>query len=278
MMQSAEWFDEWGTHWAHAFGGVGATTIDNPIKEWCQLDDYLAHRMPDPHAPGRLDRARAVLADYGEQKYCMAMLPLALFERLHCLRGMENTFYDLYEHEREVSRLCEALTEYLVQLIRDWCQTSISAVFLTDDWGSQEGLMVAPKMWKKYFSAHYRRVFDEIHHGDKDVIFHSCGNVMQIIPELIDLGIDVLDPVQPAAMDVSGVARCFGGKVSFCGGINDQRLETNSPQEVRDEVHRTIATLGTPFGNGYIVGPANVVTPTVPFENIKALFEACHEV
>ena len=276
MMQAAEWTDEWGTRWAHAFGGVGATAVDHPIKEWSELDDYLAHRMPDPHAPGRLERARALLADHGERRYCMGMLPLALFERFHCLRGMENTFYDFCEHEAEVARLSEALTEYLVQLIRDFCQTSISAVCLTDDWGSQQGLLISPAMWRKFFGAHYRRIFAEIHRWDKDVIFHSCGNVMQILPDLIEAGIDVVDPVQPMAMDLNDVARSFGRKVAFSGGINDQRLETATPQQVRNEVEHALATLGKPFGNAYLVGPANVITPTVPFENIQALVEACH--
>jgi len=275
MMQAAEWTDEWGTRWAHAFGGVGATAVDHPIKEWAELGDYLAHRLPDPHAPGRLARARALLADHGERNYCMGMLPLALFERLHCLRGMENTFYDFCEHEKEVTRLCEALTDYLVQLIRDFCQTSISAICLTDDWGSQQGLLISSPMWRKFFGAHYRRIFAEIHRWDKDVIFHSCGNVMQILPDLIEAGIDVLDPVQPAAMDLNDVACAFGGKVAFSGGIDDQRLETATPQQVRDEVQRALTTLGRPFGNAYLVGPANVITPTVPFENIQALFEAC---
>jgi len=276
LMQAGEWTDEWGTRWAHALGGVGATTVDNPIKDWAQLDDYLAHRMPDPHAAGRLDRARAVLAVHGHDKYCVGMIHLALFERLHCLRGMENTFYDLHAHKAEVARLCEALTEYLVQLIREWCRTSVSGIFLTEDWGSQEGLMISPGMWKEFFKPHYRRIFDEIHHGKKDVFFHSCGNVTRIIPELIELGADVLDPVQPAAMDLAEVARCFGGKICFCGGLDDQRLESNNPQQVRDEVRRALETLGSPYGNAYLIAPANLITPTTPFENIQALFEACH--
>lgn len=109
-MQAMEWSDEWGTRWGHAVGGVGASTVDHPIKDWSQLDDYLTHRMRDPHAPGRLDAALKVLAMHGESKYCAANMHLGLFELLHCLRGMENSFSDLYLYEREVSRLLEALS------------------------------------------------------------------------------------------------------------------------------------------------------------------------
>ncbi len=276
LTQSAEWTDEWGTRWGHAYGGIGATTVADAIPDWSLLDDYLQHKIPDPHAPGRLDRAKAVLAVHGDDKYCVALVHLALFERLHCLRGMENTFCDLRANETEVSRLLEALSDYFIELIREWGQTNISGVFMTDDWGSQSGLMISPETWKKHFKARYRRIFDEIHRWDKDVIFHTCGNVMRIIPALIDLGVDVLDPVQPTALNIDEVGRCFGGKIAFCGGVDDQRLEDYTPQQVKDEVRHAVETLGKPYGNAYVLAPANMITPTVPFENIQALFEACH--
>ena len=278
LMREAQWTDEWGTVWAHARGGVGATPADHPIKDWSQLDAYLAAQVPDPRAPGRLDAALPVLRAHGPTKYCVAMIHLALFERLHCLRGMQNTFVDFCAHEQEVRRLLDVLAEYLLELIRAWGELGADAVFLTDDWGTQTSLMVSPAMWRSYFKAHYRRVFDEAHRFGMDVIFHSCGNVTAIVPDLIDVGVDVLDPIQPGAMDVSEVARRFGGKVSFCGAVDVQHLlVSGSPQEIKDSVRRIIGTLGRPFGAGLIVAPANVITPEVPLENLRALFEACHE-
>jgi len=277
LTESAEWTDEWGTRWGHRTGGLGATPVDVPLKDWSQLDDYLAHRIPDPNAPGRLASVKPMLSLHGETKYCVGVIHLALFERFHCLRGMENTFVDLGTNEREVHRLCHALTDYLVELVRRWGETPVSALFLTEDWGSQNHLMISLAMWRKYFKPHYRRVFDEIHRGGKDIIFHSCGNVMGIIPELIDLGVDVLDPVQPGAMEIEQVAKQFGGRIAFAGGIDDQRLEVYTPEEIREVVRRTVDILGRPFGQGYIGGPANVVPPTVPLENLEALIEAFHE-
>jgi uroporphyrinogen decarboxylase len=277
LTESAEWMDEWGTRWGHRPGGVGATPVDVPIKDWSQLDDFLAHKMPDPNAPGRLASVAPLLSAHGERKYCVGVVHLTIFERLHCLRGMGNTFVDLCTNESEVCRLCEALADYALELARRWCETPVSGIFLTDDWGSQTGLMISLNMWRKFFKPHYRRIFDEIHRLGRDIIFHSCGNVMSIIPDLIDLGVDVLDPVQPGAMKIEEVARQFGGRISFCGGIDDQRLEAYTPEEVKEVVRRTAGTLGSPFGNGYIGAPANMVPPTVPFENLEALLEAFHE-
>lgn len=277
LTEPGEWTDEWGTRWGHRTGGVGASPVDTPIKDWSQLDDYLAHRLPDPNAPGRLDKALPLLAMHGETKYCVGVVHLALFERLHCLRGMENAFTDFYTDERDVTRLLEVLANYLIQYTRRWLAAPVSAIFMTDDWGSQTRMMVSLPLWRKFFRPHYQRVFDEIHRAGKDIIFHSCGNVMEIIPDLIDLGVDVLDPVQPVAMNIEEVARKFGGKISFSGGIDDQRLEDYSPQEIRDVVRRTMDTLGRPFGCGYIGAPANSVTPTVPLENLQALIETFRE-
>jgi uroporphyrinogen decarboxylase len=277
LTESAEWTDEWGTRWGHRPGGVGATPVDVPIKDWSQLDDYLAHRIPNPNDPGRLANVQPLLSLHGERKYCVGVVHLMLFERLHCLRGMGNTFVDLAINEREVSRLCGALADYAMALVHRWCETPVSGIFLADDWGSQTGLMISLDMWRKFFKPHYRRIFDEIHRLDRDIIFHSCGNVMGIVPELIDLGVDVLDPVQPGAMKIEDVARQFGGKISFCGGIDDQRLEAYSPEEVRDVVRQAVGTLGSPFGNGYIGAPANLIPPTVPFESLEVLIEAFHE-
>ena len=276
--RDAEWEDEWGTRWAHASGGVGATPVAHPLKDWSQLDDYLAHQLPDPHAPGRLDAGAAVLHQHGATRYCMGTIHLALFERLHAVRGMMEVFTDFYAHPREVQRLMDAIAEYVLVLIRGWGELGADAVFLTDDWGSQTGLMISPEMWRRLFKPHYAAMFAECHRYGMDVIFHSCGNVLGIVGDLIEIGLDVLDPVQPGAMDMEDLVRRYGGQVSFCGAVDLQQLLCRgSPQQVRDEVRRIMDLLGRPFGGGYLVSPANVLTPEIPFANLEALFEAAHE-
>lgn len=93
----------------------------------------------------------------------------------------------------------------------------------------------------------------------------------------IDVGVDALDPIQPGAMDAAEVARRFGGRIAFCGAIDDQHLLATTPREIKDAVRRTMDTLGRPFGNALVVGPANILTPEAPLENLRALFEVCHE-
>ncbi|HOD48762.1 MAG TPA: uroporphyrinogen decarboxylase family protein [Candidatus Hydrogenedentes bacterium] len=279
LMTDMQWLDEWGTRWGHAFGGVGATPLDCPIKDWAMLDDYFENGMPDPNAPGRLDSVTAPLALHKETKYCFGIIHLALFERLHCLRGMENVFTDFLIHEAEVERLLDGLEEYLLEIVRQWGALGADAVFFTDDWGSQSGLMISPDQWRRLFKDRYARTFAEVHRLGMDAIFHSCGNVTGIVGELVDIGLDVLDPVQPGAMDIEELARDFGGQLAFSGAVDVQELLVHgSAEQVKDEVRRIIDILGRPFGGALLLGPANVMTPDIPFANLEALFEAAHGV
>ena len=128
---------------------------------------------------------------------------------------MQNTFIDLCDNECEVRRLLDALAKYLVTLTQSWGELGVDAILYPDDWGTQTALMISPAMWRKYFKANYRNVFDEAHRLGMDVILHSCGNVMDLVPDLIDVGVDVLDPLQPGAMDIAVLARRFGGHCRF---------------------------------------------------------------
>jgi uroporphyrinogen decarboxylase len=275
--RDAEWTDEWGTRWGHARGGVGATPVAHPLEDWSQLDEYLARQLPDPRASGRLEDGAAALRRCGPTRYCLGTIHLALFERLHAIRGMMNVFTDFYTHEREVRRLLEAIAGFVRELIRQWGTLGADAVFLTDDWGSQTGLMISPEMWRDFFRGHYAALFAEAHRCGMDVIFHSCGNVLNIVQDLLEIGVDVLDPLQPGAMDLAELVRRFGGRVSFCGAVDLQQLLCRgTPQQVRSEVCRLVDLLGRAYGGGFIVSPANVLTPDIPLENLQALFAAAH--
>ena len=278
LMRDAQGTDEWGTRWGHAYLGVGATPVEHPVKDWAMLDTYLQNSIPDPNAPGRLDSIKETLSIHGATRYCFGIIHLALFERFHALRGMENTFIDFCVYEKESRRLLDALEQYLVALVRRWGTLGADAVFMTDDWGSQAGLMISPEQWRSLFKPYYARVFAEVHKQNMDVIFHSCGNVISIVGDLIDIGMDVLDPVQPGAMDIELIAREYGGKTAFCGAVDIQDLLcAGTPQQVHDEVLRIIEILGKPFGNALLIGPANVITPDAPLENLAALFAAAHQ-
>jgi uroporphyrinogen decarboxylase len=270
------WHDEWGVLWGRTAESVSAVPLGPAILDWRELDDYLRNRLPNPNAPGRLDRVVAKLALLATKKYTIGGVQLALFERFQSLRGMEHAFMDLYDHEVEVHHLLDGLTDYLLKLIRRWGETKADALFLTDDWGTQRGMMVSPVKFRKIFRPYYKQIFDEIHRLGMHVHFHSCGNIMQIIPDLIELGVDVLDNVQPDAMDLAEVSRRFAGQMTFSGGIHENSLRHMSRTQIREMVNKTMDLLGRKNGGGFIVSPCNVVTIASPIESVRALFEECH--
>ena len=278
LTQDAQWRDEWGTRWAHSAGGTGAHQMSFPIEDWSQLDDYIAHQLPKADAPGRFDPVLPDIKMYKGSKYLLGRIGLLLNERLNGIRGVQNVLTDLYTNETELRRLCDAIAEYDHGMIRQWAKLGADGLFLTEDWGMQTGLMISPVMWRRIFKPYYARMIDEAHSLGMDVMLHSCGNVMDIVGDFIDIGLDVLDPIQPTAMDITEVAKRFGGHISFLGAINAREmLSTFSPQQVKDMVRRTIDTLARPFGGSLIVSPDNVLTPDVPLANIRAMVEACHE-
>ena len=229
MTEGARWTDEWGTEWGHAEGGVGATSLSCPLAELSRAKEYLAHRFPDARAPGRLDAAAAAIRVHGARRYCMGVNTLSIFERLHALRGLEDTLMDLCTGEPLVLELLDRLVDYHRELIRSWGGIGADGFFLGDDWGSQRSMIVSADLWRRIYRPRYRTLFDEIHRAGMDVIYHSCGNIMDIIPDLIDIGVDVLDPVQPGAMDPREIARRFGGRIVSTAGSTSRSSPAARP-------------------------------------------------
>jgi uroporphyrinogen decarboxylase len=274
--ENAEWTDEWGVLWGHLRGGIGAFQKDNPLKDWSQLDEYLAKVMPKARAFGRLEPVRAQAKEFSANHYSFGLFCSALYQFIS-LRGMENAFTDFYDHEPELRRLIDASTEYSLDLVRYWAELGVDSILILDDWGTQNSLMFSPATWRSFLKEPYRQIFAEAHRCGLDVLLHTCGNVIEIIEDFIEIGLDVLDPLQPSAMNLEEVAQRFGGRISFCGTIDVQQLLTQgTPQQVKDTIRRNIDLLGKQFGNGLILAPANALTPDIPFENLRAMFEACH--
>ena len=277
LTEAAAWVDEWGTGWEHAVGGSGASPITAPIAEWGDLEGYLRNRMPDPAAAGRFDGVLPKLARIGPSHYVVGTTHFTLWERYSQLRGMGAALEDMADPLRRRTTL-RRLVDYQVELVRRWGELGgVDAVMLADDFGTQRSLIMSPTTWRRTFAARYRTICDAAHERGLDVVFHSCGNVGSIIGDLIDAGVDVLDPLQSEALDLAWVAREFGGKIAFAGGLPEQTLPHLTPLGVRDEVHRMIDLLGAPYGNAYVLAPSNSLLADVPFANLEALFEACRD-
>lgn len=200
----------------------------------------------------------------------------ALFNSYRKMRGENAAFLDLAEGNEVLTHALDRMTEFneaMIDLAADTLGDRLDMVGLAEELGMQTGLMYSPATIRREFFPRLGRLFDRAHRRGYKVFYHSCGAIEPMIGELIGLGVDVLNPIQPylPGMDPENLAAKFGGRVCFCGGIDMQRLlPQGKPVEVRREVERYIRCLGP----GYIIDAANILHPDIPTDNVRAMYEA----
>lgn len=262
--------DEWGVGWTR----ISNRVVQHPLKEW---DDVASFKWPDPDAPGRFEQARQTIDNKGD-KYVLALVWFTLFERLWFMRGMENLFVDPYLDYHHFRKCRDKLVEFNVRIIEHWLAMDVDGIFMSDDWGSQRSLLINPDEWRRLYKPCYEEMFMAIKKKPNvDIWMHSCGNVFSILGDLIDIGLDVYNPVQSQTMDLQRLQQEFGGHVCFNGGIDVQgTLPHGTPAQVVDEVKSLMSILGRPSG-GYILGTSHSILPDVPMGNLRALGQVLEE-
>jgi len=199
------------------------------------------------------------------------------FEISHFMRGMDNFMADLAADPDFASALMDRIAEYLLEKTRRMLEAGGGRYTLfeyNDDVASQQGLFISPAMWRKYNRPRMARFCELIHRHGAKVRYHSCGSVRAILPDLIEIGVDILNPVQAraAGMDPFELKREFGKDLAFHGGIDIQELLPRAtPAEVRAHVRRVIEEVGR--DGGYILGGTHTLQADIPVANVVALIE-----
>jgi len=257
--------DEWQVTWKEL------RVVEHPLeKNWLLAENYKA---PNPYGRGRFDKAKELM-EKNKSNYHLGVVWFTLFERLWMLRGFNNMLMDPLTNMNEFYKLREKVMDFNLGLIEQWLKLGVDGIFISDDWGGQEKLLVNPDYWVKFYKHSYKKMFDLIHSGGADVWMHSCGNVTELVPDLIELGLDVLNPIQPQSMDIDYLGKEYSGKLCFFGGADVQgTLPHGTIDDINREVKHLVQTLGSKNG-GYIGGTSHTILPDTPLENIKALFQA----
>ncbi len=257
--------DEWKVFWKEA------RVTNHPLeKDWFLVEDYT---LPDPSGPGRFNKGKEAI-NKNKDKYTLGAVWFTLFERLWMLRGFDNMLIDPYTNYNEFAKLRDAVLDYNLGIIKQWLKLGVDGIFISDDWGGQDKLLVAPDYWRKFYKPSYKVMFDFIHQGGVDVWMHSCGDITDLIPDLLELKLDVLNPVQSRAMDIDYLGKTYSGKICFNGGLDVQEtIPYGTPEDIENELIYFINTLGTKKG-GYIPGTSHTILPDTSVENIRALFKS----
>jgi len=250
-----------GLYWQYAF---------HPLAE-SGLAEIRKYEFPDSNPKERYLGIGSDLARWGES-YFTVIEVRNIFKMSWELRGFERYMMDLVLEPLLVETLADRVMEHLIEQSKQLAKCGVDIIMIAGDIAMQESMMLSPQMWRKYFKPRLRTWLDEVRgEGDIYFMFHSDGNMEPVIDDLIEVGFDVIDPIQPECMDVVEVKRRFGSRVCLRGTISCQRtLPFGTADDVADEVRQRIFCCGQ--DGGLILSPSNTVQPDVPVENILALY------
>jgi uroporphyrinogen decarboxylase len=277
--------DDWGGGQSEIEPGVWYPGI-HPMPEASTVADIEAFPWPDPDDPSRYEGVRAEARRLAaENLYAIIGTPWLLFpfERAHELQGLDVFLTNMVAEPDFAKALLwkiEGICKRIMGHFLDEAGESLDMIKIGDDLGTQESLMISPGMYREFLKPVHADLIAFIKSRTKaKVFFHTDGDVFDLIPDLIEIGVDVLNPIQTSAgrmSDLAALKKSYGKNLVFCGGIDTQRVLPNgSPEEVRREVARVMGLLGP--GGGYMVSAVHTIMDGVPAANVIAMAKAVRE-
>ena len=272
---------DWGVRWqwvTNAQGGRYTEAIAHPLAG---AADLRAYTMPDPLRPGMqtiYQEAGDLVRLYGKTHAIFGSLYQTVFEAAWLLRGMENLLRDMAAASEFAHELFERLTRYSLAAGAELVAQGVDVLWLGDDFGTQRAMLISPRMWREFIKERYARLIGafKAQNPALKIAYHCDGYIEPIIPDLIDIGIDVLNPVQPLSMSPTELKRKFGRELAFWGTVDVQHtFPFGTPEEVAHEVRERLQTVAP--GGGLILCSAHRVQPGTPLENIKAYYRAARQ-
>jgi len=242
--------DEWGAVWEN----IGVSNLgqvkDYPLKDWRDFDRLT---VPDVREAKRWEGLPAI-----EEKRRGGLFVtgggVSLYERVHFIRGLENTWIDIYEAPEELGRLIDILADMNVYAVGRYAEAGADGIMWCDDWGLQDRLMIAPEDWRRIWKPRYERVYRAAHEAGLRTLLHSCGHIVDILEDLIEIGLDCIQMDQQENMGLETLGERFGGRITFWCPVDIQStMARGDPAEVRAYCRRMVEALGTRKG-GFIAG------------------------
>jgi uroporphyrinogen decarboxylase len=268
--------------WGMKFKPVGLYNefYDYPLKNAKSVDDVNNYNFPDPFAEGRFDAAKSSVKKYAKDYAVIADLECAIFETAWYLTGLDKFLMDLIMGAAYIERLLDKIMYINIAIGKQLMKLGAHIIWAGDDFGGQNGMLMSPEIWRSIFKPRIEFMFQEFRQANSDIkiAWHSCGSIVPIIPDFIEIGLDILNPVQPLAkdMDPKFLKDEYGKDLIFFGGIDVQQLlPYSTPDQIKNEVNRIIKILGK--NGGYIIAPAHNIQDDTPVENILAFFNAVKE-
>ena len=267
--------DEWGVTWRTVeyktpFGtGRYTEPAGHPLADESAVAGY---RPPDPARPELYESCARLLRDYGQEYWIVGVVVTTVFECAWALRGYEQLLMDFLLDPDLASEVLDIPFRYHQEVARRLARLGVDMIWLGDDVGGQTSMLLSPDIWRRFLKPRLGAIIASVKEVNPDVrvAYHSDGWIEPIIPELIEIGVDVLNPLQPGVLDLESLARNYGAQLCFWGSIDIQHtLPFGRPQDVVEEVRVRLRTLGGQ--GGLILGPTHNVQLDTPMENFWAM-------
>jgi uroporphyrinogen decarboxylase len=236
--------DEWGAVWNNIGVCQLGEVSDFPLKDWKDFDKL---KIPDIHEPGRWANLADAKAKAGD-KFLLSY-GISIYERIHFIRGLENTWIDLYENPEMLCRLIDILVEMNLVAVKKFAAAGADGFIFCDDWGLQNRLMISPASWREIWKPRYARIYKAAHEAGMLTFLHSCGYIVDILDDLIEVGLDVIHMDQQENMGLELLGKRFGGRITFFSPVDIQNTMVNgSLDDIRAYCRKMAACLGRPKG------------------------------
>lgn len=273
--QKGDYVDEWGIEWrsikyATPFGGGHYTEpVGHPLAHDDAIDLYKA---PNPDRPELYCDAARVIEQFKSEYWIVGVVVTTIFETATALRGYMQILKDFIAHPELLERLLDIPFHYHLTAARRLVEMGVDMIWLGDDVGGQKTMLISPAHWRKFLKPRLARIISELKRINPQVkvAYHSDGAIQPIIPELMEIGLDVLNPIQPACMDPANLKQQYGKNLCFWGSMDEQHtLPFGTPAEVEAEVRTRLMTIGQE--GGLIIGPTHNVQLDTPLENFWSM-------
>ncbi len=266
VLSPTKFKDMFGVTWNRDQEGDFGVVEDYILTE-AEFGDY---KFPKPDE--KLIREKCERLEKQKDKFRMYIIGFSLFERAWTLRSMPELLIDFKINEEFAHVLLDKIVEYNLAVVDIVAQYDIDCIFYGDDWGQQKGLIMGPELWGEFLKPRLKTMYDRAKEHGMYVAQHSCGDISEVFPDLVELGLDIYNTFQPEIYDVAEMKRLYGDKITFYGGISTQQLlPGGTPEQVKSEIIRLKKLLGE--NGGYIVAPTHAMPDDIPTENIMAFLE-----
>ncbi len=274
MMQQVE-----GDLHRDGYGGVWRMGYNIPHQEQAPLAEPSLRGFTMFDARQAITPEKRAFLEAGCQEnpdsFRICMVGTGIWEMCWHLRGFENALMDAVAEPAFFQELTQLAEHQITALVKEVIDLPFDAIMLADDWGGQRGVMLGPERWRRYIKPGTARLIETIHAAGKIVCSHCCGSVAEIMPDIVEIGLDVLESVQveAAGMDPYVLKREYGDQITFWGGLGSQSIIPHgTPAQLRAEIRRLVSEMG--HGGGYILAPTKGLMAGMPIENAAAIVEA----